>query len=53
MRTERHTGRQTGYRHDNTNSAVRSVASATNNGRKLYLFHFSRGCNFMEVAAPV
>jgi len=39
-----HTDRQI-YRHDNTNIASRSVASATNNVMKFYLFHINCGCN--------
>jgi hypothetical protein len=36
--------RQT-YRYDNTNSAFRSVASATNNVTKFYFCHISWSCS--------
>jgi hypothetical protein len=32
-------------RHDDTNSAVRSIASANNNVMKFYLSHINWGCN--------
>jgi len=33
------------YRHDSTNSVSRSVASATNNVTKFYLFNINWDCN--------